>query len=268
MLTAATPPGEKLATDMQFILLYNSHLTILPQKMQSKLILPLIAAPLAGAFLIPSSFHTSLSRYLPQPLSPTTTPSPLLHNNQQSPMNPGPVQPPGAGAPASDVTSPDRGSDLTISDILPLSRSINIFAQLTRDIASVTARLSTMDTSNTTLLAPLNSAMQDLPRKPWEDRPGNGGVDGGGDVRRAEDNEEKAAENLRRFVEAHVVPVSPWKRGEAEKVRTLGGDEVWWDEREGKRVVFGKGFEVDVSEVVGTVGNGAIWAIKGVVNYE
>lgn len=230
--------------------------THIVKKMRRTLIVPLLAAPLAGAFLIPSSFHTSLSRYLPQSLSPTTPP---LLNNQQSPMNPGPVQPPGTGAPSSDGSKPD-GSDLTISDILPLSRSINIFAQLTRDIASVTARLSTTDSSNTTLLAPLNSAMQDLPRKPWEDRPGNT------DRVRAADNEEKAADNLRRFVEAHVVPVSPWKKGE--KVETLGGDEVWWDEKDGKRYLMGKGFEVPVSEVVGTVGNGEIWAIKGVVNYE
>lgn len=226
--------------------------------MRRTLLLPLIAAPIAGAFLIPSSFHASLSRYLPQSLSPTQPP---LLNNQQSPMNPGPVQPPGAGAPSSDVSKPE-GSDLTISDILPLSRSINIFAQLTRDIASVTARLSTTDSSNTTLLAPLNSAMQDLPRKPWEDRPDDT------DSVRAADNEEKASENLRRFVEMHVVPVSPWKKGESEKVKTLGGGEVWWDEKDGKRFVMGKGFEVAVSEVVGTVGNGEIWAIKGVVNYE
>lgn len=232
-------------------------------KMRRTLLVPLIAAPIATAFLIPSNFHGSLSRYLPQSLQPSTTPP--IHNQQQSPMNPGPVQPPNTGGnPSSDTSAPsDGGADLTISDILPLSRSINIFAQLTRDIASVTARLSTNTAAaNTTLLAPLNSAMQDLPRKPWEDRPGDKtGVS-------AERNEEKASENLRRFVEAHVVPASPWKIGEDGKVETLGGGEVWWEEREGKRVVCGKGFEVEVGDVVGTVGNGEIWAIKGVVNYE
>jgi hypothetical protein len=63
---------------------------------------------------------------------------------------------------------------LTISDILPKTRSINIFAGLTRDISSVTSRLESQDpTENATLLAPLNSAMTALPRKPWEDRPGD-----------------------------------------------------------------------------------------------
>jgi hypothetical protein len=226
--------------------------------MRRTLLIPFVAAPLATAFLIPSNFHASLSRYLPQSFSPTNPP--VTHNAQAPIMNPGPVQPPSANNPSPDASKPDGGSDLTISDILPLSRSINIFAQLTRDIASVTARLSTSVASNTTLLAPLNGAMQDLPRKPWEDRPGQtGGVS-------AAHNEEKAADNLRRFVEAHVVPVSPWEKGE--KVETLGGDELSWEDRDGKRIVTGKGFEVEVSEIVGTVGNGEIWAVKGVVNYE
>ncbi len=37
------------------------------------------------------------------------------------------------------------------------------------------------------------------------------------------------------------MPVSPWKEGE--KVRTVGGGEVWWEEREGGKMVgacFGK----------------------------
>ncbi len=31
------------------------------------------------------------------------------------------------------------------------------------------------------------------------------------------------------------MPVSPWKEGE--KVRTVGGGEVWWEEREGGKIV-------------------------------
>jgi hypothetical protein len=32
-------------------------------------------------------------------------------------------------------------------------------------------------------------------------------------------------------VEAHVVPVSPWKEGE--RVKTLSGGEVWWESKDG-----------------------------------
>jgi hypothetical protein len=179
-------------------------------------------------------------------------------DHYQSPMNPGPVQ---GGA---DSESPNGGrndlddSALSISDILPQTRKINIFASLTRDISSVTGRLESLKPEdNTTLLAPLNSAMQALPRKPWEDRPGDEGVS-------AQYNEDKAAQNLQRFVEEHVVPVSPWKQGE--KIKTLGGQELWWEKnKDGERVINPGNLVVD--GVVGRVGNGEIWAVKGVVNY-
>ena len=165
--------------------------------------------------------------------------------------------------------------DLTISDILPGQRQINIFAGLTRDISSLTTRLeSQLPNSNSTLLAPLNSAMQGLPRKPWEDRPDDtSGVS-------AESNEDKAATNLRRFVLEHVVPVSPWEEGQ--KIKTLWGQEdkggkqgreIWWERRGGgdsgetERKVIMPG-EVVVEGIVGRVGNGEVWSLKGVVNYE
>ena len=226
----------------------------------------LIAIPFAltSAFLIPSTFHNPLSRFLPSSSTTNNPPTYLNQLNNQQGMNPvGPVQPPGTGDNKPSTDDNDPQSDLTISDILPLSRSINIFAQLTRDIASVTTRLSTLAVgSNTTLLAPLNSAMQDLPRKPWEDRPGDSsGVS-------AQHNEEKAAENLTRFVEMHIVPESPWVEGQEGKIKTVGGSEVWWEKQDGKRIVKGTGFELEVSEVLGRVGNGEVWAVKGVVNYE
>jgi hypothetical protein len=179
-----------------------------------------------------------------------TTP---LRNDLQSPMNPGPLIP---SAPE------DRNvgaGDLTISDILPRSRNINIFASLARDTPVFDRFESTNPSDNTTLLAPLNSAMQALPRKPWEDRPDD---DSGISATR---NEDKAAQNLQRFVEEHVVPLSPWKAGKENKVQTLGGHELWWEERNGKKVILPG--EVVVEAVVGRVGNGEIWSLKEVVNY-
>ncbi|KIW41948.1 uncharacterized protein PV06_05542 [Exophiala oligosperma] len=178
---------------------------------------------------------------------------------QQIPMNPGPFQPP-EDPPSTGDSGDPSDSTLSISDILPQTRKINIFASLTRDISSVTGRLeSTKPSDNTTLLAPLNSAMQALPRKPWEDRPGD---DSGVSAAR---NEDKAAQNLARFVEEHVVPTSPWKEGHANKIKTLGGQELWWEQQDGHKVIMPGRLEVD--GVVGRVGNGEIWAVKGVVNY-
>ncbi|RMZ79406.1 hypothetical protein DV738_g3277, partial [Chaetothyriales sp. CBS 135597] len=124
-----------------------------------------------------------------------------LHQNrpysQQAAMNAGLVQPPLSSQPQ-DQGNPG-GVGLTIADILPKTRNINIFASLTRDVSSISHRLESSDSGrNTTLLAPLNSVMQGLPRKPWEDRP-----DDTGPVRAAND-EEKAARNIQGFVEQHI----------------------------------------------------------------
>ncbi|KEF63312.1 uncharacterized protein A1O9_01289 [Exophiala aquamarina CBS 119918] len=210
-----------------------------------------------AAALYPTNFLRSGS-FLPARLT-------NAHSEQvQNPMNPGPVQ--GSGPEQSVGGGGDGGNDagdttLSISDILPQTRKINIFASLTRDISTVTSRLeSTNPADNTTLLAPLNSAMQALPRKPWEDRPrDDSGV-------RAESNEDKAAGNLQRFVEEHVVPTSPWLEGRKHKIETLGGQELWWEEREGQKIIQPGNLVVD--GVVGRVGNGEIWAVTGVVNYQ
>lgn len=205
------------------------------------------------------------------------TPPPRKETRSQEVMAPnndlGPAIPAGPDAPGNQE-SEDKGQ-LTISDILPSQRQVNIFAGLTRGVESLNSRLeSSLPGSNTTLLAPLNSAMSDLPRKPWEDRPDdNSGVS-------AASNEDKAAQNLRRFVLEHVVPVSPWLEGKENAIKTLWGQEeggndreIWWETRGGgedgseKKKVIMPG-EVVVAGVIGRVGNGEIWSLRGVVNYE
>lgn len=75
--------------------------------------------------------------------------------------------------------------------------------------------------------------MKELKRKPWEDPQdyaafGEGAYEGG-------EGEDRAHRNLRRFVEAHVVPLSPWEEGK--KMKTLAGSEVWYETKDGKKVV-------------------------------
>lgn len=130
-----------------------------------------------------------------------------------------------------DPAKEDTG-EIIISDVIGRERRINIFAGFTRDIEEISNRLET-NAENTTVLAPLNSEIQKLPRKPWENLKdyetlGEQAYDGSG-------GEERAHKNLRRFVEAHIVPKSPWKEGE--KVSSLGGGQVWWEERNGKKFV-------------------------------
>ena len=135
--------------------------------------------------------------------------------------------------PPSKDDEPSAGSDsLSISDVIGKERAINIFAGFTRDIDTISKRLND-ENQNTTVLAPLNSALQKLPRKPWEDPEDYSAL--GENAYKGQSGEDRAHNNLRRFSEAHIVPVSPWKEGE--KVETLGGGKVWWESKDGDRMV-------------------------------
>lgn len=138
--------------------------------------------------------------------------------------------------PSSDSKDNDQepapAGNLFISDVLGKERIINIFAGFTRDVDAISARLD--DTKkNSTILAPLNSAIQKLPRKPWEDPKDYDKL--GANAYGGQGGEERAQNNLRKFVEAHIVPASPWSEGE--KVDTLGGNKVWWEMKDGTKMV-------------------------------
>jgi hypothetical protein len=162
---------------------------------------------------------TLITSVLAACLVSTTSAKPLSANSQAKFALPRP----------DDVMS--GGAVTTISDVLGRERNINIFAGFTRDIESVSQRLE--GSKNTTLLAPLNSAITRLPRKPWEDPQDYAAL--GQNAYHGQSGEDRAHRNLRRFVEAHVVPESPWAEGQ--KVQTLGGDTVWWEQKDGKKWV-------------------------------
>ncbi|KAL8949910.1 MAG: hypothetical protein Q9222_004023 [Ikaeria aurantiellina] len=172
---------------------------------------------------------------------------------QQAPMLNIPI--PGFGGGKEKSTG-----DVTISDVLGNDRVINIFAGFTRDIDAISKRLND-DTQNTTVLAPLNSEIQKLPRKPWEDPEdyenlGQSAYDGSA-------GEDRAHKNLRRFVEAHIIPTSPWKEGE--KVKSIRGEELWWESKNGARTI--QPGNIAVSSIANEVANGEVWILKGVMNY-
>lgn len=135
--------------------------------------------------------------------------------------------------PFNNDNGPPKDTDqVIISDVIGKERVINIFAGFTRDVESISRRLEDGQ-QNTTVLAPLNSEIQKLPRKPWEDPKdyealGEQAYDGSS-------GEERAQRNLRRFAEAHIIPASPWKEGE--KVASLGGGKLWWEEKDGTKMV-------------------------------
>ncbi|KAK6342723.1 hypothetical protein TWF718_008113 [Orbilia javanica] len=154
----------------------------------------------------------------------------------------------------------DAGAPI-VSDALSVQRDVSIFSDIVRGLTAhqILDRLEDKS-QNTTVLAPLNSAMRSLPRKPWEDPDPRNNVEGAffGD-----EGEKKAAANLERFVKAHIVPVSPFM--ENEKVQTLEGVTVWWTTENGITKLYPGGIEV--KEVKSPVPNGQIWTLAGVVPY-
>lgn len=119
-----------------------------------------------------------------------------------------------------------------ISDVIGKTQAIAIFSGLTRDIDPVSGRLDDAS-QNATVLAPDNNAMKSLKRKPWEDPEDYEAF--GAEAYKGQDGEDRAHKNLRRFVERHIVPESPWAEGK--KVKTLNGNEVWWETKDGKKKV-------------------------------
>ncbi|KJZ73744.1 hypothetical protein HIM_06862 [Hirsutella minnesotensis 3608] len=152
----------------------------------------------------------------------------------QHPRTPAPPPPP--------PPSPSPTSSAPTAPLLPFARSINTAAA-------------------TTVLAPLNSAVDALPRKPWEDPReidalGDAAYDGSPDAQK------RADANLRRFVEAHLVPESPWPEGR--RAQNMAGRELWWEARPGgERVIMPDGVEVD--RVASRVANGEVWFLNGVL---
>ncbi|KAK2739906.1 hypothetical protein FQN55_009079 [Onygenales sp. PD_40] len=228
---------------------------------------------------------TSALRILPQQPYPTLlSRRRLLPRNLHIPTNLNPIppryslsdddrlllQPANMGnkpsRPAADGSTSAKSSSkspLHVSDILSKTREINVFSSLTRDIESISARLND-GSQNTTVLAPLNSAIQSLPRKPWED-PQDYEQFGREQAYAGAEGEGRAQRNLRRFVEAHMVPVTPWGEGEAGKVKTVGGGEVRWEKKGGK--IFIQPGNVEVQKIAKKVSNGEVWILKGIINY-
>ncbi|KAI9727964.1 MAG: hypothetical protein M1828_005369 [Chrysothrix sp. TS-e1954] len=153
----------------------------------------------------------------------------------------------------SSLLMPDQGP--LLADAISTERNINVFAGLTRDVESVTTRFKS-SSSNTTVLAPVNSAIAKLPHKPWEDSEDYSAF--GVNAYEGQDGSGRAQKNLERFVERHVVPESPWEEGV--KVRTLEGKTVWYEKKDGKQLIQPDGIEVE--SVANKVSNGEVWILQ------
>ncbi|EOA89080.1 hypothetical protein ACJQWK_06042 [Exserohilum turcicum] len=143
-----------------------------------------------------------------------------------------------------------------ISDVIGKTQEIAIFSGLTRDIDSVSGRLDDA-AQNATVLAPHNSVMRDLKRKPWEDADDYKTL--GDNAYAGASGEDRARTNLERFVQRHIVPESPWEEGK--KVKTLAGNEVWWESKDGQKKI--QPANIEVTSIADKVSNGEVWVLGG-----
>jgi hypothetical protein len=162
----------------------------------------------------------------------------------------------GGGGGSDPPTQNQPGVALT--DILGTQRSITTFFSLARQHAALSDLLADLR-ANTTVLAPLNSAVEALPRKPWE-HPRDAGD---ADAYDGDDGRDRAQRNLRRFVEAHLLTASPWPEGrEHGAAKTVEGEEggkareLWWEWRGDTRVIMPDGVEVE--RIASRVANGEV----------
>ncbi|KAI1259509.1 hypothetical protein F5Y18DRAFT_296113 [Xylariaceae sp. FL1019] len=191
-----------------------------------------------------------------------TAPKALQDDTNQAPLVLNPLSPAMSPSDDSRPSAQVAQSGVLISDVMGRDRSINIFAGYARDIASVSNRFDDSG-NNSTVLAPLNSAVEKLPRKPWEDPKEYDAM--GANAYEGEDGQDRAHRNLRRFVEAHIMPVSPWP--EKEKVKSLldGDREIWWEKKDDVLKLQPDGIEIQ--SIASRVGNGEVWILKEARNY-
>lgn len=130
------------------------------------------------------------------------------------------------------MPSTDVSSGVIISDVIGKTQSIAIFSGLTRDIDAVSGRLEDA-AQNATVLAPDNTVMKNLKRKPWEDPEDYNEF--GAQAYTGSSGTDRARSNLERFVNRHIIPQSPWEEGK--KIKTLAGNEVWWESKNGQKMV-------------------------------
>lgn len=147
---------------------------------------------------------------------------------------------------------------LKISDVVGRSRQVGLFTRLLQGCESISARLQDSNMKST-ILAPSNSELNRLDQKPWE-RDGDYEAMGS-DAYSNASGEDRAQNNLNKFVARHVIPHSPWSAGQ--KTQTLAGTTIWYEETNGKRII--KPDNIEVAEITDNVGNGEVWVIQGVL---
>ncbi|RCI13057.1 hypothetical protein L249_0690 [Ophiocordyceps polyrhachis-furcata BCC 54312] len=169
------------------------------------------------------------------------------------------MSPPAAPASSDPAPDPDP-KPAPLADLVNSNRSLTTFSSLIR-LQSSTSSILASESEATTVLAPLNSALDSLPRKPWEDAADYESL--GSTAYEGEQGRQRAHRNLARFVDAHLVPQSPWAQNT--RVRSRAGRELWWQlgPDGSSRLIMPDRVQVD--RVAARASNGEIWLLKGIL---
>ena len=117
---------------------------------------------------------------------------------------------------------------------------------------------------NSTLLVPRNSALQTLPRKPWEDKSNDDpqvSKHGSKDVLWDQEAEDKARKNIEDFVAGHIVTKYPIEEGK--ELLTLAGSSVSYRSKGGEKFIYPGNIKVLGEK---EAANGALWVLDGVLD--
>ncbi|KAH6638237.1 hypothetical protein C7974DRAFT_451534 [Boeremia exigua] len=156
----------------------------------------------------------------------------------------------------------DASSGIIISDLIGRVEDIAIFNGLTHHIDAVSGRLDDA-AQNATVLAPNNTVMKNMKTKPWKDPEDYNQF--GAQAYEGTGGSDRAQSNLERFLNHHIIPESPWEEGK--KVKTLAGNEVWWESKNGQKSI--QPGNIEVTSIADKAANGEIWAPRALImNFE
>lgn len=157
--------------------------------------------------------------------------------------------------PTSPLETMSANTPPLLADIFGGLRQCTIIGDYVRSLKTVSERLVD-DTKSTLILAPVNSAIVNLPQKPWQDGPENA-QDPKVSILR---NDDRASKNIETFVSRHVIPKYPIEAGK--KFKNLAGQTVSFEVKDGEKYIDGKHKVLSEKKA----SNGAIWVISGVID--
>lgn len=143
-----------------------------------------------------------------------------------------------------------------LSDIIGIEKKCTIMSDYALGLEKVALRLQSSSTQ-TLVLMPLNSAISALPQKPWLD------VSGDKSDISPQRNDERAATNIQRFVEAHVIDISTKDFKADHTFVSMSGQKLHLTLKEGEKYIQ-PGNMLVVAEKEAE--NGLIWVIDGVID--